>query len=338
MKRLPIHMCQVLAAAVLLVGVVWSYWRTGGEVVWFWANDPTYSHGYVVVLFAVWLLWLRRDLLKSGSPTPSVWGILLLLGASSLHILGSFYYLAWVERVSVLPALAGLSLLAGGRRAFRWAWLPIVFLLFMVPLPGSVGMAMTMPLKRVATVGSTYLLQVLGFMAVADGNVILLQDHELGVIDACSGLRMLVVFFAVATMVALVVDRPFIVRALLVVSAVPIALAANIIRITLTGVLTETVGSELAHTVYHDLAGWLMMAVAAVILWVELQILSRLIPVPPRPDATPPDATARRREPPESLATTARGLREGITRPVVGLVGRLPPHAAHANLGGESAS
>jgi exosortase len=311
MQRLPLPTLRILAASVLSVAVVWSHWQTEGELVRAWSHDPTYSHGFVVVVFAALLLWLRRDLLRAGASTPSAWGLLLLLVAESLHTLGSFYYLVWVERVSLLPALAGVGLLAGGKRVFRWAWLPITFLLFMVPLPGTVGAAMTMPLKRVATAGSTYLLQVLGFMAVADGNIILLQDHELGVIDACSGLRMLVVFFAVATMVALVVDRPFIVRALVVASAVPIALASNILRITLTGVLTETVGSELAHAVYHDLAGWLMMVFAAGLLWVELLILSGLIVVRPRRDAMP-DVAEQRREPSESLATPARGACDGL--------------------------
>jgi exosortase len=148
-------------------------------VVWVWAHDPTYSHGYVVVGFAALLLWLHRDLLWSGPCTPRAWGLLLLLGAKCLHTLGAFYCPVWVERVSQLPALAGLSLLTGGRRAFRWTWLAISYLLFIVPLPGTLDAAMTMPLKRVATVGSTYLLQVLGFMAVADDNIILLHITSL---------------------------------------------------------------------------------------------------------------------------------------------------------------
>jgi exosortase len=265
--------------------LIWSYWTTGEELARVWSHDPTYSHGWVVVAFAAALLWLRRDLLRGPADTPSAWGLAFLLLAALARLSGALFHLVWVERVSLLPALAGLCLLVGGWKTLRWAWLAIAYLLFMIPLPGTIGEAMTYPLRRVATTSSTYALQVLGVPAVADGNVILLEDHELGVIDACSGLRMLVVFFALATMVALLVRRLLIIRLLLVASAIPIALVVNVARITLTGVLSETVSAEVAQKVYHELAGWLMMALALGLLWVELQVLTRLLL--PQPDTTP---------------------------------------------------
>jgi exosortase/archaeosortase family protein len=107
--------------------------------------------------------------------------------------------------------------------------------------------------------------------------VILLNEVELNVVEACSGLRMLVVFFAFATAVALIVKRPLWEKLLLLVSAIPIALVVNVLRITATGVLFETVSSQAAKLVFHDLAGWLMMPVALVLLGLELQLLKRLV-------------------------------------------------------------
>jgi exosortase len=169
--------------------------------------------------------------------------------------------------------------------------------------------ALTDPLQRIATLASTFALQTIGLPALADGNVILLNDVELGIVEACSGLRMLVIFFALSTAVVLVIKRRPWEKALLVASAVPIALVANVTRITVTGVLHETAGREIADAVFHDLAGWLMMPLALGLLWVELKLLSRLLldtaPGPvrlgfgiPRRGAVPVAAPRRRPRPP----------------------------------------
>jgi exosortase len=186
-----------------------------------------------------------------------------------------------LDHISLVPCLAGLVLLFGGKGLWRWAGPAILFLAFMMPLPYRAAVALTEPLQRLATTCSTFALQTLGFPAVAEGNIILVNDVRLGVVEACSGLRMLVIFFALATGVALVIRRPLWQRITVVTSAVPIAIATNVLRITATGVLHETADPELANAVFHDLAGWLMMPVALVFLALELQVLKRLfVPVP----------------------------------------------------------
>ena len=103
------------------------------------------------------------------------------------------------------------------------------------------------------------------------------NDARIGVVEACNGLSMLMIFFAIAVGLTLVIQRSWIDKAVLVASAVPIALIANIIRITVTGILHETVGGEVADMVFHTLAGWLMMPLALGILWGELGLLARLL-------------------------------------------------------------
>jgi exosortase/archaeosortase family protein len=98
-------------------------------------------------------------------------------------------------------------------------------------------------------------------------------------VEACSGLSMLMIFFALSTAVALLIRRPWPERALLVASALPIAILSNIIRITVTGVLHKTAGSEVADLVFHDLAGWLMMPLALGMLWTELRLLNWVFPL-----------------------------------------------------------
>jgi exosortase len=256
--------------------LVWSHWTELEEMAQRWSRDAQYSHGYLVPVFALVLLWLRRGTLAQGPLSPAWWAAPLLGIGIALHLAGAFFYYNWVAAISLLPCLGGGILLIGGWRAWRWSWPAIGFLVFMIPLPYFLEVALGGPLQRIAVLSSTFLLQTFGLPALAEGNVILLSEVELGIVEACSGLRMLVVFFALAGAVVLVIRRAWWEKLLVVASAVPIALAVNIIRITATGVLYEKVSSDAANAVFHDFAGWLMMPLALGMLWLELGFLKRL--------------------------------------------------------------
>ncbi len=147
----------------------------------------------------------------------------------------------------------------------------------MIPLPWRLEKALGPPLQYIATVSSTFLLQTLGFMAFSEGNVIQLNEARIGVMEACSGLSMLITFIALSTGMALVVKRPLLDKIILVLSAIPVALVANIARITLTGILHETVGGKAADTFYHDLAGWVMIPFALFLYWCVIWIFSHIL-------------------------------------------------------------
>ena len=132
-------------------------------------------------------------------------------------------------------------------------------------------------MQSLATAASTYALQTLGLMAFAEGNVIQLNEARIGVVEACSGLSMLITFIALSTAMALVVKRPLLDRLVLVASAIPVALVANVARIVMTGALHEMVGGHTATTFYHDLAGWVMMPLALVLYWIEIELFSRIL-------------------------------------------------------------
>lgn len=283
-----------LAAGLALL-LLWSYWPTLTGMAQRWGHDPQYSHGYLVPLFALALLWKRGHASFSApqgpedgsepdnggkrcvSPfLPSWIGMPLLVVAIVLRLAGDYVYNDWLEGASLVAAVAGLFGLWGGRAALRWSWPAVAFLLFMVPLPHSVQIALALPLRTIATHASNYVLQTLGLPAVAQGHTIILRDARLLVAEACSGLSMMMIFIALSTAVAILVKRPLIDRLVIVASAIPVALVANITRITTTGLMHVWAGHELADLVFHDLAGWLMMPFALAILWLELWLLRRL--------------------------------------------------------------
>jgi exosortase len=260
----------------------WGYWPTFASMARVWSGDPQYSHGYLVPVFALVLLWLRRDRLAGVPLQASWWGVVLVAGGAAVRLTGTFFFFEWFEQLSLLPTVAGLFVLGGGWAALRWAWPAVGFLVFMIPLPYQLEFALTGPLQRAATLASTYALQTLGIACLSEGNVILMGERKIGVIEACSGLSMLLVFFALSFAVALVIRRPFWHKAVVVASAVPIALVSNVVRITGTGVLHQTASSDVADAFFHDLAGWLMMPLALGLMWVELRFLAHLfLAVPP---------------------------------------------------------
>jgi exosortase len=264
----------VLAALVVVIG--WAYWQVLAEVAAKWANDPQYSHGYLVPLFSLYLLWAGRSKQEQQESRGNWWGLLLLLAGLGMYLAGAYLFFDWFQAVSLLPVLAGSVLLIGGLAMLRRAAIPIAFLAFMFPLPFRIETALSQPLQRIATVVSTYFLQTIGMPAISEGNVIVINEARIGVVEACNGLGMMLLFFAIATGVALLVRRPLWQKIVLVVSAIPIAVIANVARIAVTGMLTGLVGQEWTDWIFHDLAGWFMMPLALALMGLELWFMSHL--------------------------------------------------------------
>jgi exosortase len=219
---------------------------------------------------------MRRKQLAWKDEPGSWWGAVLLAVAFVMRFVGTRFYVEWLDAISLLPALGGICLVAFGWRVFRWALPVIAFLVFMVPLPFRVEQMIQQPLRRAGTIGGVFAMQTVGLPAVSRGNVIMVGNVQLGVAEACSGLSMLMVFLALTSAAAMLSTRPVWERVVIVLSGVPIAIAANIARISVTGVLFAVNRSDLANRVFHDFAGWLMMPFAFALLLCELWLLSRL--------------------------------------------------------------
>jgi exosortase len=298
--------------AVLAVCLLWAYWPTLVDMSFTWYSNPQYQHGFLVPVFAGFLLYTRRAKLDVAAMRPSLWGLALVAVGLTMRLYGVYGYFVSLDAISFLPVVAGLVLLVGGMSAWRWAWPAVFFLGFMIPLPYFAAVAMSGPLQRLATVTSTYVMQTMGLPALAEGNVIMLNEHRIGIVEACSGLRMLVVFFALSTAVVLVSRRHWIDRGIILASAIPIALISNIFRVTATGIMYDLGYSEYASHFFHDVAGYLMMPIGMALLWVELAVLSRLFIDTPAPAARP--QTPVRRAVPAAIRPAPKRRRPATSR------------------------
>lgn len=267
--------------------LVWAYWPVFRAMADRWISDPQYSHGYLVPLFSVALLVLRRDKAPGLAARADWRGLVVLVAAAAAYVAAGYLYIDWLAAASMIVAAAGLFLLAGGVAALRWAGPAVAFLVFMVPLPFRVETALSGPLRQLATAASTFTLQTMGLPAFAEGNVIVLSRGRIGVAEACSGLSMLLVFVALAVAVVLLVRRPALDKAVILLAAVPVAVIANVARIVVTGLAQEWGSPELAERLFHDWAGWLMMPFALGLLWLVLRALDRaLVRAPERQPVT----------------------------------------------------
>jgi exosortase len=256
---------------------VWALWSPA-VVDWVqrWTEDPTYSHGFIVPIFALGLLWWKRREIAAVVPRANWWGVFTVAAGAVVQSVGSYLYIRSLHGVALVLYLVGASLIAGGWPLLKCTWQAIGFLVFMVPPPVTIETALRQPLMQIATNASTFLLQMLGMPALAEGNIIRINEYELGVVEACSGLKMLFTFVALAFGLVIVIKRPLLDKVIILASAVPIAVASNIIRITATGILYVTMGKNTAEFVYHDLAGYLMMPLGIAFMWVVMKILEYL--------------------------------------------------------------
>jgi exosortase len=273
-RRRRVDAVAVVAAAALVAAVAWSYFPSLAYLARWW-EDPNYSHGWLVVPIALFILWQRYEELPGVVVRHRWWNFLPLIALVALRYKLYDWNEQWLEAATVPMVVAATVLAVGGWGLFRWALPGLVFLIFMVPLPQFLDDKLAAPLQKIATLGSYEILMALGLPVVAEGNVILIHSQRVEVAEACRGLSMLLSFGALITAMVLLVRRPLWERAVLVLSIIPIALLCNIIRISITAVAYGYYNRPV-HEV-HDYAGYGMMALALGIVLAEMKVMSWLV-------------------------------------------------------------
>lgn len=261
-----------LVAAVLL----WIYVPEISGLAVKWWRSQDYIHGFLVIPFSIYLAYHRREMIAGWKIGGSTWGLALVLSGIALQCASAYMSDPVFGPLSIIPCLWGVVLFLGGWRGLHWLWPSIVFLGFMVPLPSFMASLGNLWLQNIATICSTFLLQTMGVAAVSYGNTIVLTGTELGVAEACSGLRSTVLFFAVSVGAAFLINGlPE--RIAVMLTAIPAAIIANVIRITATGLLYKYATRELAEVVFHDVFGFFMLPMAAGMVWSVSKLTSSLL-------------------------------------------------------------
>lgn len=251
---------------LLLMVMVGLYWNIVPAMVSDWYRDDNYSHGFIVPLVTGYFIYVRSDELARVRVAPAHAGLAVVVLALLQLTVGWFGTEYFTMRSSLVVLLAGLVIYLFGMEAFRALRLPICYLLFMVPIPYIIYDAVAFPLKLLVSRVSVAALQMMGVVAVREGNIIMFPSLTLEVADACSGIRSLVSLAALAVAYAFFISLTPARRAILIAASVPIALFANALRVIGTGVLAQWWGEKAAKGFFHEFAGLAVFALAMVLL------------------------------------------------------------------------
>jgi exosortase len=237
-----------------------------------WWQDPDYSHGFVVPLFAGCVMYQQRHKLRQVALAPRNLGFLLILSAIGLLLAGTLGADLFVSRLCLLFLLGGILLFFAGWKMLRAVAFPLAFLMLMIPLPALIFNQVTFPLQLLASRLSSNGLELLGIPVLREGNVLVLPNYSLAVVEACSGIRSLMSVIALAVAYGYSVEQRLWARITLVVLMLPIAVASNALRVVGAGVFTYFWGPQWAEGFFHFFQGWLIFvsAVACMLLahWV----------------------------------------------------------------------
>jgi len=241
-----------------------------------WATDEDMGHGFFVPLVAGYIAWQRRSELTAVKPAPNYWGLVVVVLGAAQMMLGTLGAQIFIARTAFLVSVIGAVLFLGGTRTLKILAFPLFLLCFMFPLPSIVYARITLPLQLFASrVAEVVLNNLFGIPVLRDGNVLELASQKLSVVEACSGIRSLISLSFLALVYAYFFDKKVWMRWVLLAATIPIAIAANATRVTLTGLLSEY-RPELAHGLFHTMAGWVLFMVALVLLLVAHQLINRI--------------------------------------------------------------
>jgi exosortase len=236
-----------------------------------WVKDPNWSHGFLIPLFSIYFIGQHKSELLNLKARPSYVGLFFLICGLLFYPLNkaspSGY--GYLGSVCVIAVLGAIVLFLGGRELIKYTWLPLVFLVFAVPLPQRYYVRLTMPMRQWAASAATFLLNLVGGIeATASGVVIDVLykgqrvEPALNVAEACSGMRLLMAFVALGVAMAYLHYRPLWQRLVLLVSTVPIAMLCNIVRVTVTGFIYVLIHPKYTQGIYHNILGLAMLPLA----------------------------------------------------------------------------
>jgi exosortase B len=231
-----------------------------------WTTEEA-AHGPIILALSVWLMWRNLPAMMSKPAAPSRSGWVLLAIALPMYVLGRSQHILAFEILSVMGSAVALVLLTRGTAALRVQWFPFFFMLFLVPLPGPVVSAVTMPMKMAVSYVVEHLLYAAGLPIARSGVILQIGQYQLLVADACAGLQTLLTLEALGLFYLNVVRHTSAFRNLaLALLIIPISFTANVIRVIVLTLVTFYLGDEAGQGFLHGFAGMVLFVTALVLI------------------------------------------------------------------------
>ena len=244
-----------LLLLVTCAALIWLYLPFLGSLIYSWDTDDNYSHGYFIPVVCLYMIYSMHVELRRSIKKPAFSGLVLIAVGLLLLLLGKVGSEYFVQRFSLIVVIAGIVLFYYGWKVFVLLLLPIAYLIFMIPLPAIVWNKIAFPLQLFSSLLTEKIIYFVGIPVFREGNVLHLPNTSLEVVAACSGLRSLVTMFALSSALAFLTPISGTKKTILFLSAAPIAVFANIVRLTATAFLASIYGPDVAQGFLHDMSG-----------------------------------------------------------------------------------
>ncbi len=266
----------VIGIALLFLACLLVTFRDGlGFMVTMW-DDPQYSHASMIPLVAFYLFWLRAKELKALDPAGSWLGILCVVFGLGLQVLGALSAVYEIPMYGFVISIWGLVIAAIGLTGLRVLWVPLVYLLFMVPLADFLESRLTFGLQLLSSQIGVAMIRLAGISVFLQGNIIDLGTYKLQVAEACSGMRYLFPLMSFGFLCAVLFRGQWWQRAIIFLSTIPITILMNSFRIGVIGILVNYYGIEMAEGFLHLFEGWVVFMICVLVLFFEIWIFARL--------------------------------------------------------------
>ncbi len=262
----PVRLYVLLA--IVVVAAIVPFARVLAGLYNIWNLKPEYSHGIIIPVLSAFLIWRQRAQLRELPFAGSWWGLVLIAVGLALRSVGALTTMQTLEHYAFLLVLYGLVLTLVGPAVFRRLWMPLLILIFALPLPSFFDNALSLQLQLLSSQLGVWVIRAVGISVLLEGNVIDLGNYQLEVAEACSGLRYLFPLMTLAFIVSYLYRGPLWKRVAVFASSIPITVAMNSLRIGFIGITVDRWGPGMAEGALHDFEGWLvfMLSTSALLL------------------------------------------------------------------------
>jgi exosortase D (VPLPA-CTERM-specific) len=253
-----------------------AFWGGISELVGRWGKQEEYSHGFLIPLVSAYLIWNRRDLLKSLEFKPVWFPVILVAIGIAISALGEVSALYVLIHFSLILIILAMAWALMGWQAFKYIFIPLALLAFAIPLPYFIEAALTADLQLISSRLGVAFIRFFNIPVFAEGNVIDLGIYQLQVVEACSGLRYLYPLMGVGFIMVYLYQVEIWKRALVFLSTIPVTIFMNSLRIGVIGVLVDNWGIGMAEGFLHYFEGWIIFVACLSILLAEMWLLNRI--------------------------------------------------------------